>query len=77
MSVKNRTENIIYQTSIELGIPVEKVKFYAERGSEIAFRKSFEELIELMITSDDEDAKIKDILQICIDGGKIEELLEK
>lgn len=54
-------------------LPVEKVKFYAERGSEIAFRKTFEELIDLMITTDDEDAKIKDILQICIDGGKLAE----
>lgn len=60
-----------------MGIPVEKVKLYADRGSKIAFRKTFEELIELMITSDDEDAKIKDILQVCITGGKLEEAVDE
>lgn len=77
MSIKNRTESIINETSIEMGIPVEKVKLYADRGSKIAFRKTFEELIELMITSDDEDAKIKDILQVCITGGKLEEAVDE
>lgn len=77
MSVKNRTERIINETSLEMGIPVDKVKFYADRGSEITFRKTFEELIEVLINAGDEDAKIKDILQVCIDGGKLEEAMDE
>lgn len=73
MTLQSRIDQLLREESQYQNVSFEKVKQYAVRGCQIAFNKSLHDLIELYHFTDEDNDRIRDIIRVCIEGGKLDE----